>query len=788
MTTTTHSRDTWCLRESGDDAAVRERNRALYTLGNGFIGVLGAREEDCYAVQSQLPAIYLNGVFETVPIRYHEKFPGFAPTTDTRPPTANPLPFGIRCDGEWLGNGAGVLLDQQRTLDLRTGVLRRCVRWRTAAGRTLDLTFERLVSFARPAILAARVTITPVDFAGEVELSSCLDGPPPLPLWADDVDDPRLAGEFTQQPWRLTEHRATDDVLALVHETTRSDQRVAVAVAHRGTVEISASPQRRTTERLTATARVHLRCGANVTVEKFAAFASQPGPAGADQLTVACNEATVAAAAGFDALAAEQSDIVEAFWSRSAVTVGGNDDFEQAVRLNMFQLLQAAGRDSRTSLAAKGQTGRAYEGHYFWDAEVFCLPLFVFCAPAIARSMLQFRHGTLAAARDNARAMGHGKGALFPWRTIGGRECSAFFPAGAAQYHLNAGIAYAVRQYWEATGDLQFLCDAGADLVLETARIWLETGFFNPRRNGQFCIPGVTGPDEYTALVDNNFYTNAMAQAHLEFAVQLVAILQSDAPQTWHALVARLALQPAEVALWARAARTMYLPYDATLGIFAQDDTFLDKKPWDARAATHGHGPLLLHFHPLVLYRHKLCKQADAVLALFLLSERFEADERRRTFEYYETVTVHDSTLSPGIFSIVASGIGELDKAFDYAHRNARVDLDDLHGNTRDGLHMAALGASWMTLAMGFAGLKLVSGTPALRPMLPTQLTSYSFRILIRDSALEVAVDAQGATYRVLSGPPLTLRHCGVTVTVAADTAATLALRSPHDGPLLRRA
>ena len=777
----------WCICESGDVPDVRERNRALHALGNGYIGIVGAREEDCFGVEWDRPAIYLNGVFETVPIRYHEKFPGFAVASDARAPASNPLALGIRLDGEWLGRDSTVL-QQERTLHFLSGLSRRRVRWQTRAGRTLDVIFERLVSFARPAIVASRVTLVPLDFDGEIELVSCLDGPPPVGAPPDDADDPRLAGQFAQQPWRLMERKGDAEALALVHETVRGRQRMAVAVAHGGNVEVVDAPPGAATDRLAVIARFGGRNGESVKFEKFAAFCSQPDAAETSPLPMALREAAAAVAAGFDTLAAEQRTSLAAFWANAAVSIDGAQDLERAVRFNMLQLYQAAGRDSRTSVAAKGQTGRAYEGHYFWDAEVFCLPMFAFCAPAIARSMLAFRHRTLPAARDNARALGHAKGALFPWRTIGGRECSAFFPAGAAQYHLNAGIAYAVRQYWEASGDAAFLRDIGAELVIETARIWLEVGFFNPRRNGQFCIPGVTGPDEYTALVDNNFYTNAMAQAHLEFAVQIVAMLQVEAPQTWHALTTHLELQPAEVALWTRAARAMYLAYDATLGIFAQDDTFLDRKPWDTHATPHARGPLLLHFHPLVLYRHKLCKQADAVLAMFLLAERFDAGERRRTFEYYEGVTVHDSTLSPGIFSIVASGIGELDKAFEYAQCTARVDLDDSHGNTCDGLHMAALAASWMTLTMGFAGLKLVAGTPTFRPVLPAQLRSYSFRILIRESVLEVVVDARGASYRLLSGPALMLRHYAMPVTASADAAPTLPLQSLHEAPVLRRA
>jgi alpha,alpha-trehalose phosphorylase len=754
--------DTWSLHEAGDEPDTRERGRALFALGNGSLGVLGWREEECFVASAPLAAVYVNGLYETVPVEYHEKFPGFATRSDTRPQVANPLPFSIGIDGEWLGERAGSVREN-RTLDMRSGVLTRRLSWRSARGHTFEVIFERITSLARREVLASRNTVISSDFSGEILLCSALDGhaaPPSEPV--SDDDDPRLGPGFRKQPWRLREQIATADELAMSHETACSHLRSSVCVVHTPPVVFS-SATAVTPWRLAAIARMSVQQGRSICLEKFAAFVG-------DELPRARQLAAEAARAGFDALIAEHRDVLRDFWHRATVTLNASPDYERAVRFNLFQLFQAVGRVPGTSISAKGQTGRAYEGHYFWDAEVFCLPMFAFCAPALARNILRYRHETLDAARENARIMGHRRGALFAWRTIGGRECSAYFPAGAAQYHLNAGIAHAVRQFWEATGDRDFLASYGAELVIETARIWLEVGFFNARRDHEFCIPCVTGPDEYTALVDNNFYTNAMAQAHLEFTVHVCNMLHTQLPLRWRDLARQLQIEPDEIALWSRAARRMYLPYDRDLQIFKQDDTFLDRKPWENIAGDDNHTPLLLRFHPLVLYRHQLCKQADAVLALCLLSERFTPADRRRTFEYYERCTVHDSTLSPGIFSIVASDIGDSDKAYRYAVRTANIDLEDLHGNTKDGLHMAAMGASWMALVIGYAGMRFIGGTPSFRPQVPGAMAGYSFRVQIRGSLLEVDVDPDGTHYRLLEGEALGIRHCDRRLTLETSS------------------
>jgi len=461
--------------------------------------------------------------------------------------------------------------------------------------------------------------------------------------------------------------------------------------------------------------------------------------------------------------------------------VQGGGDAELALRFNLFHLLQSAGRNGHDGTAAKGLTGEGYEGHCFWDTEAFVLPVMAFTAPEVARAMLHYRYRTLDAARAHAREMNHATGALYPWRTIEGGECSAHYPSGSAAYHINAAVAYGIGLYLDASDDLEFLIDAGAEMLFETARIWPQVGHFNPRKGGAFCIHEVTGPDEYTTLVNNNYYTNRMAQRHLECAVRAWHRLRQSHPQALAALAQRLQLDDEEVALWHRAARAMYLPYDQDYGVLAQDDEFLDKPRWPYPAPQGEHRPLLLDFHPLTLYRHQICKQADVVMALVLAGDGVDLRAKRRSFDYYEAVTTHDSTLSAPVFGILANEVGHPDKAWRYFDASLRVDLDDLHRNTDHGVHMAALAGSWLGLSQGFAGMRVRDGQLGFAPTLPESWQGYGFAIRWRGCVLRLEVGAQGVRYHLEEGDELVIQHAGEERVLSAGASAWLPLAEPRE-------
>ncbi|WP_404613623.1 beta-phosphoglucomutase [Rhodanobacter hydrolyticus] len=756
----TGTADPWQLVRHGRDRAGFAQDESLFALANGSLGVRGGLEED----DSPSQGCFLAGVWERSPIAYHERFTGYARNTDTRVPVADASRIRLRLgdvpvqldDGEWLA--------LERRLDLRNGSYRRTLRWRAPGGGTLEISSERLVALDRPGLLAIRYRVRSIDYRGPIALESAIDT---VRTAVTQGDDPRI-GAHLSGGLHLDDAHADADVAWLSQRTTHSGIRVVCAQTHRLAADGALAFQgaARTPHGVAQVWAAELAPGSDVVLDKFAAWSwSQPtADASSHPVLLTSAKATLESAghAGFPSLLADQAGQLAALWRASDIAIDGAPEVEQALRFNLFQLFQSGSRNDQGSVAAKGLTGEGYEGHCFWDAEAFMLPVLATTAPALARHMLAWRHATLDRARIHARELNHARGALYPWRTIAGDECSAYFPGGSAQYHINAAVAWAIRLYVDASGDEAFLRDLGAEMLCETARVWLQVGHYNPRRGGAFCIHEVTGPDEYSALVDNNHYTNRMAQRHLRDAAATVEWLLATHPAEHAALAKRIDLDADEAAQWRHAADAMYLAEDAELGIFPQDDGFLDKprippEQMDDPALR----PLLLHWHPLTIYRHQVCKQADTLLALMLAGEDVDAAAKRRNFDYYEGVTVHDSTLSASTFAVLAAETGRAAQAYRYFLDTLRVDLDDLHGNAAHGLHMAAMAGSWLALTWGFGGLRVRNGQPALAPQLPQPWRGYRFGLRWRDTQLRVEVDAAGARYTLLDGDMLDFLHRG---------------------------
>jgi alpha,alpha-trehalose phosphorylase len=486
---------------------------------------------------------------------------------------------------------------------------------------------------------------------------------------------------------------------------------------------------------------------------------------------------------GIGYLFSSQKKYMDEFWRRSDVQVDGSsdkfrrasDEIQQALRWNLFQILQAAGRAEGSGIPAKGLTGQTYEGHYFWDTEIYVFPFLIYTAPHIARNLLMFRYRMLERARERAREVNQ-KGALFPWRTINGEEASAYYAAGTAQYHINADIMFALRKYVEVTGDVALLFNEGAEMLVETARLWLDLGYYSERKGGRFCIDGVTGPDEYNTVVNNNTYTNLMAQENLRYAADTINYMRDNHPEHFDTLVDRTGVAFSEVEEWRRAADNMYVPFEKAIGIHPQDDSFLDRKVWDLKNTPKDKFPLLLHFHPLVIYRHQVIKQADVVLAMFLLGDKFSAEEKKLNFEYYDPLTTGDSSLSACIQSVVAAEIGDSEKALKYARYAVLMDLADVGGNVRDGCHIASMGGTWMVMVYGFAGMRDYGGRLTFDPHLPRQLRKLRFPLEIKGQELVVEMGENTATYLLRKGAGLAIVHEGEEVLLRTGESVILSI------------
>jgi alpha,alpha-trehalose phosphorylase len=471
---------------------------------------------------------------------------------------------------------------------------------------------------------------------------------------------------------------------------------------------------------------------------------------------------------GFQELLASQEQYMDDFWRRSDVRVKdireertkrSTVEIQQAIRFNLFHILQASARAEDAGVPAKGLTGQAYEGHYFWDSEIYLLPFLIYTSPRIAKNLLTFRYKMLPQARARARQLGH-RGAMFPWRTISGEEASAYYAAGTAQYHINADIMYALRKYVQATGDEPFLRDCGAEMLVETARLWLSLGFYSEAKEGRFCINSVTGPDEYNTVVNNNAYTNLMARENLRYAAETVQSLQTKYPDSYNALVQKTALEPSEVEAWVRAVESMYVPYDEKLQIIPQDDSFLDREPWDFQNTPSDRYPLLLFYHPLNIYRKQVIKQADVVLAMFLLGNAFPTEAKKLNFEFYDPLTTGDSSLSSCVEAIIAAEVGDVDKAIRYGMAALLMDLADVGGNVKDGCHIASMGGTWMMLAYGLGGMRDDDGALSFWPRrAPEDNAMLRFPVTYRGQMLEVEIGQEKVEYALRGGECLLIRH-----------------------------
>ncbi len=732
---------------------------SIFSLANGYVGLRGTFEE---AVQTWNRGAYLNGFYEERPIVYGERAYGFPEHGQTMLNVADGSKVLIRIDGEALNLAEGELLSYRRELDMREGLLRRRFHWRTPSGRELRFSFERLVSLSRRKAAALEIRIELVEGRGELSILSSLDG---TAINREESDDPRVGASLDEGALAYTGQKAEKGRLFIKGTTKSSGLSFAVAAEHRLEGVMQGSE-----EKLENVREVGIRYSASIEagtpllLHKYFAYDHRETAEDSGLYSSVTEEAEKLAEIGFSALKAEQREYLTEFWERADVEIDGDPALQQGIRFNIFHLLQSVGKDGKTSIAAKGLTGEGYEGHYFWDTEIYVLPFFIYTDPSIARKLLEYRHSILPRARERAEELTQ-RGALFPWRTINGKEASAYYPAGTAQYHIDADIAYGVKRYLNASGDDSFLPQA-VEILIETARMWYDLGWFNSRRGGAFCIDGVTGPDEYTALVNNNYYTNIMAKDNLLFAEETVRRFEEKMPDEWGRLRERLGFREEELAEWRRAAENMYLPYDRELGVHPQDDSFLNKEIWPIETIPEERRPLLLHYHPLVIYRKQVLKQADTVLALFLQGDRFGSAEKKRDFDYYDRLTTGDSSLSPCVQSIIAAEIGYEELAYSYFTRTARIDLDDVNGNVKDGLHTAAMAGTWAAIVHGFAGFRDYGGILRFSPQLPGRWNKLSFTLTIGDTLLEVTVTHNEVAYSLKVGEALRIMHRGKEHTV----------------------
>ena len=756
--------DEWNVIEKGFHPEFLAQLETILALGNGYLGMRGSPEEGGPNAEN---STLINGFYETHPIVYGEDAYGFARTGQTICNVTDAKTIKLFVDDEpfWLPDAN--LLTYDRRLNMKSGTLDREILWETPAGKQVLIRSRRLVSFASRHVAAISYCVTLLNAAAHIVISSEMAVNPPSSR--TDQSDPRRMRVAAGPLLHHCLSYANDRRIVLCHATEKS--RLTLTCATDQVLDTSCRHAYKIvhTENFGQAAfTIEAQPGCPVHLTKYMVYNTSQN-ASAQEL---CGRAEWTmdriTTQGFQELLAAQERYVDDFWRRSDVRVEDvraertrhtTVEIQQAIRFNLFQILQASARAEDAGVPAKGLTGQAYEGHYFWDTEIYLLPFLTYTSPKIARNLLTFRYKMLPLARARAKQLGH-RGALFPWRTISGEEASAYYAAGTAEYHINADIMYAIRKYVQATGDEQFLERCGAEMLVETARLWLDLGFYSDAKGGKFCINAVTGPDEYNTVVNNNAYTNLMARENLRYAAQTVESLRAARPDAYDALVHETELEESELDAWKRAADSMYVPYDEKLKIIPQDDDFLDREPWDFQNTPLDRYPLLLFYHPLNIYRKRVIKQADVVLAMFLLGGAFSLEAKKRNFEFYDPLTTGDSSLSSCVEAIIAAQTGDIEKAIRYGMAALLMDLADVGGNVKDGCHIASMGGTWMMFIYGLGGMRDDDGILSFSPRrAPEDNAILRFPLTYRGCVLDVEIGSEKVEYALREGESLVIRH-----------------------------
>ena len=761
---------------SSDDLGHTE---TLFNVGNGYIGMRANPEE---GREAHTHGTYLNGFHETWEIRHAENAFGFAKVGQTIVNVPDTKLIKLYVDDEPLLLATAELEDYERAVDFRSGLLTRQLIWRTPSGKRVSVRSTRMVSAVDRHLAVLTYEVMLLDETAPIVISSQMlnrqDGTdeyhvPDAALGEGrDVHDPRQGRQFDQRVLQPTSRRVDEDRHLAVLGYTCTNSRMTLAAGYLHEIESNNELRISNTiddDQIKTVTETRAQPGVPITITKYVSYHTSTGVP-CEELTDRCVRTLQRAAdCGVEVLHAEHRNALDRFWAHADIEITGDPIAQQALRWNLFQLAQASLRTQEQGIAAKGVTAGGYDGHYFWDTEVYVVPFLAYTDPVAARKLLRFRWHMLGAARKRAEVMNQ-RGGLYPWRTINGEEASAYYAAGTAQYHINAAVVFALSRYLHATGDVDFLANEGAEILVDTARLWEDLGFYATNNSGSFHIHRVTGPDEYTTVVNDNCYTNVMARFNLRYAAYTVRFLAEWNPSAFGSLQRRTGLTLDELDAWDTAADAMYIPFDEERGIHPQDTNFLDLEPWDWTGTPEDKYPLLLNFHPLVIYRHQVLKQADVVLAMYLRSEHFSEEQRRRNFDFYDPITTGDSSLSACVQGLVAAQVGHHDLAVDYFHRALYLDICDGHENTSDGVHIANCGGVWASIVHGFAGMLELGDAVSFAPRLPAEWDRVRFRIQRHGSRMAIELTPDGCWLEHLDGLGVRVRDGDADVVITPGT------------------
>lgn len=731
-------------------------NESIFNVANGYIGMRGFFEEGFYGKQENCdPTTMINGIYEYYDYNHVWQRPGFPPRYHAITNQANPIDVKILIDKKPIKLDNNVY-DYSRVLDMRDGTITRTFKYHLDGNKIAYLTYIRFASQDDKHLLVNKINVK-TNFDCKIEIISRISQQTRVG-GATHAEIGSSGGDIYQ----FKETINNGENRYLTYKTKRSKFDIIMAISEK----LNCKYHKRINNKKDSTAThytINNQANNEISIERFVVFATKRDYSNFKQRSI--NKAKSKCENGYEVEYRKNKKVWDGFWNVTDVSIDKDELVQQGIRFGMFNMFSSVGKDGITNISANGITGTAYSGHYFWDTEIFMEPMFLYTNPEIAKKLIEYRYNTLDGSRQRAKEMDH-VGALVAWNTISGEECGHVFEAATAHYHINADVGYSIYKYYEATHDYKLIEEKGAELLFELGLCLSHRGDFIERKGNKFCLNIVCGPDEYNPVVDNNLFTNMMVKKHFEFALQVKEMLNKNNPLKLKQLMEKCHIDEDEFKRWDRIVNNMYFAYDYEKDMYMQDDSILFKDPIDIDAIPPSKLPLLFSMHPLNLWRFKVCKQADIVLLTFLLHEWFTPEMRKKIFDVYEPLTIHDSSLSSNTYSIVACDIGYYDEAYDYLKQASRMDLDNVNKNTFFGLHAACMGSCWMMLVNGYAGLRIYDGMMHFKPYCDKRWNSYSFKLKFMDSRVLVKVSKENTFYQLLEGNDLIIDHKGKKINV----------------------
>ncbi|KYH35728.1 maltose phosphorylase [Clostridium tepidiprofundi DSM 19306] len=725
--------DKWHIIEHGFNPQKNEISESVFSIGNGYMGQRANFEEQYSG--SSLQGSYLAGVYYPDKTRvgwWKNGYPSyFAKVLNS----TNWIGIDIKINDCILDIAKGTLKDFKRVLNMKDGYLERSFTLVLENNNEIHVNSKRFISMTRGEIGAIHYTITPINFSGEITISPYLDG-----------NVKNTDANYGETFWDEISKKAEPFEGYVMLKTKKLDFNICTYMTYElcknGEI-ITPNVELLEKEKfISNTAKISCNKNDKIEIFKYVANTSSRYYEKDELVSITRKLSIKAKNDGFVNLLEEQSNAWKDKWEESDIVIEDDIAAQQGIRFNIFQLNQTyTGKDERLNIGPKGFTGEKYGGSTYWDTEAYCIPFFLSTAePNVSKNLLLYRYKQLNKAIGNAEKLGFSNGAaLYPMVTMNGEECHNEWEITFEEIHRNAAIAYAIYNYVNYTGDKTYIQEYGLEVLIAISRFWAQRVNFSKQKN-KYVILGVTGPNEYENNINNNWYTNRMASWTLEYTIKAINYLKESNPDRLMDIMKKVNFKDDEISKWHDIIDNMYYPVCDKLGIFLQQEGYLDKEQILVKDLDKSNLPLNQNWSWDRILRSCFIKQADVLQGLYFLEDEYDINTIKNNFDFYEPRTVHESSLSPCIHSILASKIGNHDKAYEMYLRTSRLDIDNYNNDTCDGCHITSMAGTWMSIVHGFGGLRVRNNKLILNPFIPEHWKSYSFKIRFRGALLKISI------------------------------------------------